>query len=139
MNRLASQTSRTWIVVAGLACGAGALDASAQVPEQPAAPPSVATPVPPETAPLQEEKLDQFAEAYIAIEEIERTANAELSQAKDDESTTQIKAEAEERIIDAVEGAGLRLDEFNQIAELAAVDKALRLKLADKVEKRRRI
>jgi hypothetical protein len=136
MSRLATPTSR--IVLAGLLGCAVSVGAHAQIPE-PAAPPTDATPVPPEAAPLEEAKLDQFAEAYIAIEEIEQSANAELSGAKDDASATQIKAKAEERIIEAVEGAGLQLDEFNQIAELAANDETLRLKLVNKVEKRRRI
>jgi hypothetical protein len=139
MSRIASQTSPAWIVFAGVLCSAVFLEALAQIPEEPAAPPAQASPVPPEAAPLEEEKLDQFAEAYIEIEEIERAANAELSRTTDDASASQIKAKAEERIIAAVERAGLELDEFNQIAELATLDQALRLKLADKVGKRRRI
>jgi hypothetical protein len=47
----------------------------------PAAP---ALPVPPEIAPIDEQKLDQFAEAFIAIEEI----NAQTAQQLDEVETS---------------------------------------------------
>lgn len=141
MNRRAAHRSRFPLLLTGLLYCIIASPSLAQLPEQDPtpAPPPEASPVPPEAAPLQEEKLDQFADAYLAIEEIEKAASAELSTAKDPSTASEIKAKAEERILSAVERSGLRLDEFNQIAELAAVDAALRMKLADKVERRRRI
>ena len=138
MSSIAWRTSQISTVLAGLLWCVVGIDAAAQIPE-PAAPPAAATPVPKETAPLEEKKLDQFAEAFLAIEEIEEAAKAELAETQDAEGQSQIKADAEQRILDAVEGAGLELDEFNQIAELAVGDAALRTKLADKVEKRRRM
>lgn len=112
----------------------------AQVDEPPAAPPPESvTPPPQEVAPLEDKKIDQFADAYLAIEEIHAKAAAELEQTTDSESANAVKANAESQIIEAVERSGLRLEEFNQIAELMAVDVELRAKIADRVEKRRRI
>src|SRR5690606_5482060 len=92
-----------------------------------------------EVAPLADEKIDQFADAYLAIEEIHAQAAAELEHATDSKSANEVKANAESRIIEAVERSGLRLEEFNQIAELMTIDMELRAKIADRVEKRRRI
>jgi hypothetical protein len=113
----------------------------AQVEEPPATPPPAesVTPTPKEVAPLEEKKIDQFADAYLEIEEIHAQAAAELKQTTDSETANKVKAEAETKIIEAVERSGLRLEEFNQIAELMAVDVALRAKIADRVEQRRRI
>jgi hypothetical protein len=113
---------------------------SAQVEEPPVTPPPESvTPPPQEVAPLEDKKIDQFADAYLAIEEIHSKAAADLKQTTDPESANQVKADAESRIIEAVERSGLRLEEFNQIAELMAVDVGLRAKIADRVEKRRKI
>ncbi|MGH8176382.1 MAG: DUF4168 domain-containing protein [Steroidobacter sp.] len=135
-NRSQGALRAAVILAAGL-CGIPSLNALAQVPTEP--PPQTATPVLPEAAPLQEEKLDQFADAYLVIEEIHTEAVAELNSTEDPAAAHHIKAKAEGKIIQAVERSGLKLDEFNQIAELAAVDDALRMKIADRVDKRRRI
>lgn len=115
------------------------VSASAQVEEPPAVPPETVTPPPQEVAPLADEKIDQFADAYLAIEEIHAQAAAELEHAPDSQSANEVKANAESRIIEAVERSGLRLEEFNQIAELMTIDMELRAKIADRVEKRRQI
>lgn len=113
--------------------------AIAQV-EEPAAPPAESvTPPPEEVAPLDEKKIDQFADAYLAIEEIHAKAAEDLKSTTDPESANKVKADAETQIIQAVEQSGLRLDEFNQIAELMAVDVQLRAKIASRVQERRRI
>lgn len=114
--------------------------ASAQIEEPPAEPPPESvTPPSEEIAPLEDKKIDQFADAYLAIEEIHAKAAAELKRTTDPESANKVKADAESQIIDAVERSGLRLEEFNQIAELMSVDVELRAKIADRVEKRRKI
>jgi Domain of unknown function (DUF4168) len=125
-------------LVAGLLSVIVGWNSPAQIPEEQRLPPA-ATPVPPEAAPLQEEKLDMFADAYLSIEEIHTRTSGELAKTDDPVHANAIKAKAESQIIQAIERSGLKLDEFNQISELAAVDDALRMKIADRVEKRRRI
>jgi hypothetical protein len=96
-----------------------------------------ALPVPPEVAPIEEQKLDQFAEAFVAIEEI----NAQTAQQLDEVKTSAevVVAEAEKRAFQALKSSGLEIDEYHQIAQRTAVDGKLRERLARKVEKRRRI
>jgi hypothetical protein len=116
-----------------------AVGAIAQVEEPSSPPPENISPPPPEVAPLEEKKIDQFADAYLAIEQIHVQTAAELKQTKDADAANKVKANAESRIIEAVERSGLRLDEFNQIADLMTMDADLRQKIASRVQERRKI
>lgn len=126
-------------IAAALLMGA----ATAQVPEQPGepVPPEIVPPMPADadSAQLEQKKIDQFAQAYIAVEDIHTQAEQELEKVDDPKRAEQVKASAEDRIIQAVERSGLKLDEFNQIAERMAQDRELRLRIADKVKELRRI
>lgn len=135
-----SKPTQTLFLIAIIATSGSFGPVYAQVDEPPAAPPPESvTPPPEEVAPLEDKKIDQFADAYLAIEEIHAKAAEELKSTSDPESADKVKANAEAQIIQAVERSGLRLDEFNQIAELMAVDMELRAKIASRVQERRRI
>ena len=140
MNRT-TPIRRSAMLMAWAVCSFAPAAVAAQIPESQAepAPPETATPLPPEAAAPTEQKLDQFADAFLVIEEIHTQAAAQLENVENPQAAQEIKAKAEGEIINAVEKSGLRLEEFNQIAELMTVDLALRQKVADKVEKRRRI
>jgi Domain of unknown function (DUF4168) len=129
---------RTIVLIAACACIV-TLDASAQVPADQLAPPDLVAPLPPDATPIEEEKIDQFADAYLVIEEIHTKAASDLEKADDPEQASEIRANAEGMIIQAVERSGLELDEFNRIAELMSVDRELRERIASRVAERRRI
>lgn len=122
---------------AGLILTIALESAVAQVPEPPAAEP--VPPTPREAAPLDEAKLDQYADAHLAIEEIQATASEELAKAEGPAAEHQIKSNAERAMIEAVERAGLKLQEFNQITEVMALDPALRAQIRARIDERRRI
>lgn len=126
------------LVLAGIfAAGLGSM-VVAQVPNEQVPPPS-ATPVPREAARLEDKKLDQYADAFLDIEQIEVKASAELEKAGDAATAVAIKEKAEGAIIEAIERSGLKLDEFNQITEVAALDEDVRRRITDRVETRRTI
>jgi hypothetical protein len=126
----------------------------AQSPADPAAPPqasgpatdpTTASPAGPdstlagtETAVVEEQKVDQFAAAFVAVQDIQAQATQQLSTAKDDQQATQVKASAEKQMIEAVQREGLKVEEFNQIADLMTTDLELRSKVVEKVEAKRR-
>lgn len=126
--------------IAANLCAGTLTSAFAQVPNEQAVPepPETIPPTPPEIAPLEEKKIDQFADAYLAIEEVHLKAAAELEVTADPVAANKIRANAEIQIIKAVERSGLQLQEFNQIVEIMALNPALRTKVAAKVEERRR-
>ncbi|HEY5806826.1 MAG TPA: DUF4168 domain-containing protein [Povalibacter sp.] len=125
----------------------GAFIASALVAAGPAAvyaqetdlsSPPQTTATAPTTAPVEEAKVEQFAAAFVAVQDIQAQATEQLSSAKDDAQATEVKAKAEKKMIEAVQHEGLEVEEFNRIADLMTTDLALRSKVVEKVEKRRK-
>lgn len=92
-----------------------------------------ATPVPP----INDQEVDQFAEACVAIEEI----YAETAEKFDAEQAgaEMLIVEAEGRVIRAVECSGLRLDEFNRIAKRMESNGKVRARIERKIEEHRAI
>jgi hypothetical protein len=127
------------VLIAANLCAAVLTSVSAQVPSESRPLPEAVPPTPHEAAPLEQEKIDQFADAYLAVEEVHFNTAAELEKQTDPAAANEVRANAETRMIQAIERTGLHLQEFNQIVELCAVDPALRARVADKVEERRRI
>lgn len=126
-------------LIAANLCAATLTSVSAQVPSEPRPPPEAVPPTPREAAPLQEEKINQFADAFLAVEEVHSKAAAQLKTTTDPVAASEVKANAETQMIQAIERTGLQLQEFNQLVELCAVDPRLRTVVASKVEERRRI
>lgn len=89
------------------------------------------------TAPVSEEKIDQFAEAYVAVEGIQTQAAEQLSSAADEESANAVKVNTETEMIQAVERSGLQVEEFNEIVQAMNGDPELRTKVLEKIEQRR--
>lgn len=138
MNSVTFSPRASSVLVLAAIVLAGAGSAVAQVPNE-EAPPQSATPVPPAAAPLEDKKLDQYADAFLDIEQIQVEASAQLDKAENEAAAVAIKEKAEGAIIEAIERSGLKLDEFNQITEVAALDNDVRRRIADRVEKRRTI
>jgi uncharacterized protein DUF4168 len=117
------------------------LPGEAQVPCPPTdpVPAETASPLTPGKAHLEEAQIDRFADAYIAVEAIQSNAAQKLRTTEDPQKAFEVKADAEGEIIEAVERSGLKLDEFNEIAEMMAADRELRLKIADRVRVRRNL
>jgi hypothetical protein len=89
------------------------------------------------TVPVEDSKLDQFADAFVVVQEIQRNALERLATTTDEQTASQLKAKAESDAIAAVEKAGLPLVEFNQIAQAMMTDVTLRDKVASRVAQRR--
>jgi hypothetical protein len=126
----------TAVLASGLCAMLASASAFAQSEEPTVSPEQSAAP---NAASSQEEKIDKFADAYVVIQEIETQAVTQLEAAESAETAYAIKAKAEGQIVEAVERSGLKFEEFTRIAKLASIDEALRMKIADKVEQRRRI
>lgn len=86
--------------------------------------------------PITEQEIDQFAEAYVVIEEIYAQTVKELDVIQT--GAEMVIVGAEERVIRAVECTGLRLDEFNRIGKHTAMNGQLCARIARKVEGHRR-
>jgi hypothetical protein len=109
--------------------------------EQEATSPGAATaPAPSSTdataGPIEDKKLDQFADAYLAVQTIQQKAATELQTAKDPQAADKVKATAESDMIAAVERSGLQVPEFNKIVERMASDTEVRSRVAAKLQER---
>ena len=86
--------------------------------------------------PIEDKKLDQFADAYLAVQTIQQKAATELQSAKDPQAADKVKATAESDMIAAVERSGLQVPEFNKIVERMASDTEVRSRVAAKLQER---
>ena len=155
MNDLIRNSIRTAL------CGAAAIAASvswAQSPEPPTSTSSATTPTATEApavtdsttppsqtttpnatagATLDEQKIDQFADAYVAVQKIQTSAASELdSTAGDPAKQQQAQAKVENEMIAAVEKTGLKLEEFNGIVQTMSADADLRARVVAKIRER---
>jgi hypothetical protein len=109
-------------------------------PSQSADAPSPDTPSPRDSttaaAPITDQKIEQFADAYVAVQGIQEKAASDLQTSKDPASADQVKQKAESDMIAAVEKSGLKVDEFNQIVETMTADASVRERVAAKLQER---
>jgi hypothetical protein len=87
-------------------------------------------------APITDKKIEQFADAYVAVQTIQEKAASDLQTAKDPATADKVKAGAESDMIAAVEKSGLQVDEFNQIVETMTADASVRERVAAKLQER---
>lgn len=86
--------------------------------------------------PIEDKKIEQFADAYVAVQTIQQKAAAQLQSAKDPAQADKVKATAESDMIAAVERTGLQVPEFNRIVERMASDTEVRSRIAAKLQER---
>lgn len=120
---------------------AGAVAQSDVPPEQQAPPPSATAPqdTPQNSqsaAQVSDEQIEQFAAAFAEIQTIQSDATRELESTTDEAAADKVVSDAETQMIAAVERSGLRIDEFNRIAELMTTDTSVRARVAEKLQKR---
>lgn len=87
-------------------------------------------------APITDQKIEQFADAYVAVQGIQEKAASALQTSKDPASADQVKQKAESDMIAAVEKSGLKVDEFNHIVETMTADASVRERVAAKLQER---
>jgi hypothetical protein len=98
--------------------------------------PATAPPGATSAAEIDDQKLDQFADAYLAVQTIQQKAVADMESAQDPAAAEKVRASAEGDMIAAVERSGLQVDEFNRIVEAMAADVEVRNRVAAKLQER---
>lgn len=88
------------------------------------------------TAPISDQKIEQFADAYVAVQTIQEKAASDLQTAKEPAQADQVKQKAESDMIAAVEKSGLKVDEFNHIVETMTANADVRERVAAKLQER---
>lgn len=88
------------------------------------------------SAKIDDAKLDQFADAYLAIQAIQKETAEKQAATKDPNAISSLTSEAQSKMSNAVVAAGLQVEEFNQISQLMLSDMELRNKVTAKVQAR---
>lgn len=86
--------------------------------------------------PVDQAKVEKFADAYVQVQTIQQKANADLQTATDPAAADQVKTTAQTDMIAAVERSGLQIEEFNEIVASMAADTELRSRVSAEVQKR---
>lgn len=89
------------------------------------------------SANISDQKIEQFADAYVAVQTIQEKAASDLQTAKDPAAADKVKADAETDMIAAVEKSGLKVDEFNHIVETMTANADVRERVAAKLQQRK--
>ncbi len=84
--------------------------------------------------PVSDAEIDQFVEANTAVTTIAQSANADLQAAEDQAAATEIQADAQEKMMAAIEDKGLTPQRFTEIIALARADSDFAQKLQAKME-----
>jgi hypothetical protein len=85
---------------------------------------------------ISDQKIEQFADAYVAVQTIQEKAASDLQTAKEPAQADQVKQKAESDMIAAVEKSGLKVDEFNHIVETMTANADVRERVAAKLQER---
>jgi hypothetical protein len=72
--------------------------------------------------------VKQTAKAFVKIRQIVQEANRDISSTNDNAQQQQIAKQAESRKMAAVKAEGLQPQQYNQVIQLARVDKAFEQK-----------
>lgn len=84
---------------------------------------------------LDEEDIQQVAEAYVAIEEVRQQYEAEFQQMDDPEAAQELQMEMQEEINAVIEDMeGMTLEEYDQAVQAAQQDEELRNQLLQAIE-----
>lgn len=124
---------------------AAAYDAGQQQPgQQPGQqPPEQQAPMQQQQQPAAEphsfsdSELEQFASAFVEVEEVRNEYGPRLGEADDMEAATEIQQEANELMTQAIEDSGLTVETYNAIAQSTQTDPELREQILGKVESAR--
>ncbi len=75
---------------------------------------------------VDDQTLDQFVTAFLDVRDIQAEFSEELGGVEDRERAQALQAEAQDQMVEAVEEAGLSVQEYNQVATQMQNDPELR-------------
>ncbi|RLK50340.1 uncharacterized protein DUF4168 [Alkalispirillum mobile] len=86
---------------------------------------------------FDDDSLEQFADAYIDITEIQEDYTQRLEGTEDPDEARNLQQEANDEMVDAIENHGLSVPEYSEIATALDTDPELRDELAGMIQERR--
>jgi hypothetical protein len=132
-NVIVRNHSRNLFAAACLTAGL-AFTPSAFAQEAPTAPPGLEAPAA-QTPAVDDQKLQSFTVAFVEVEKIKQEYTERLQSAATTEEEEQIRNEAGERMLQAVESTdGISVDEYNEIVQSAQADPEFAQRLSEVIQ-----
>jgi hypothetical protein len=85
----------------------------------------------PEAVEVSDEQLRQFVDAATEVQSVQEEYAAEIQSTQEADEAQSLRQEAQEKMVEAVEGAGLSVSEYNLIAQRLQEDPSLANRLND--------
>jgi len=108
---------------------------SAQQQEQQAPPPAAAAAKETVTsADVTDQEIEQFAKSYKEVTQIQKDTDKQLESVPDTAGAAKVKQEANQKMADAVQGQGMKVERFNLIARSLNQDATLKQRIQQKIQ-----
>ena len=124
-------------VLSATTFGVSVATAQEQTTPEPNEPATTQAPAQATQTPINDQKIEQFADAYVAVQTIQTKAAKDLDNPANDPAKQQQTQQAVEKdMIAAVERTGLKLEEFNSIVQTMTADADLRARVVAEIRER---
>ncbi|MEX2517174.1 MAG: DUF4168 domain-containing protein [Gammaproteobacteria bacterium] len=85
-------------------------------------------------AELDAETKEKFVTAYVDIQQIQVKYTEQLQQADDEAKAREIQEKAQNEMVQAVEGSGMSVTEYNEVVAVISSDPDLRMEIEEKAK-----
>jgi hypothetical protein len=89
------------------------------------------------SADVTEQEVEQFAKSYQDVTKIQKDTDKQLESIQDSSGVAKVKQEANQKMADAVQGHGLKVERFNLIARSLNQDATLKQRIQQKIQELR--
>lgn len=107
---------------------------------QAAQPPSAPSPTATQTvtsADVTDQEVEQFAKSYEAVAQIQKDTAKDVESATDSTVAAKVKQEANQKMAEAVQSQGMKVERFNLIARSLNEDATLKQRIQQKLQELR--
>lgn len=80
--------------------------------------------------------LDRFVDAFVAVRDIHEDYSAQLQTVTDEATAQELQQQAQAEMVDAVQGAGMSVDDYNAIGMMLQGDPDLLEEVQQRAEER---
>ena len=107
---------------------------SAQQQEQQSPPAAAAAKETVTSADVTDQEIEQFAKSYKEVTQIQKDTDKQLESVQDTAGAAKVKQEANQKMADAVQGQGMKVERFNLIARSLNQDATLKQRIQQKIQ-----
>lgn len=121
--------SKTTVLMMSFVALALLATAAAEEPEMPD------EPSPDEVPEVSEEQIEDFVDAYTALNEVREDYNQRLTETDDQEAARELQLEANEAMVEAIESTGMDPEEYQQVATAVNADPEVRDRVTELLDR----